>query len=74
LQQLFDRKNEVTDAITSDNNPAALSIVKQVLKRWRKELWADNKDPQSVEHALGLKADERGRKVQNNDDLQKKTA
>ena len=62
LQQLFDRKNEVADAINSDNKPAALAIVKQVLKRWRKDLRADNKDPQSVEHTLGLTTDERGHK------------
>ena len=60
LQQLFDRKDEVTDAIASDNRPATLATIRRVLKGWRRELRAANHDPQSVEHTLGLTADERG--------------
>jgi len=62
LQQLFQRKDEVTDAINSDHRPAALAVVRQVLKRWRTELRAAHRDPQSVEYTLGLTAEERGSK------------
>jgi len=60
LQQLFERKDEVTDAINADAQPAALAVVRQVLKRWRTALRAAHRDPQSVEHKLGLTAEERG--------------
>ena len=62
LQQLFLRKDEVTDAINHDNGPALLVVIRQVLKRWRTEIRAAKGDPQSVEPTLGLTAEERGRK------------
>ena len=63
LQQLFQRKDEVTDAIKHDNGQALLVVISQILKRWRTEVRAAKGDPQSVEHTLGLTAEERGRKV-----------
>lgn len=63
LQQLFQRKDEVTDAINSGHTPAALAVVRQVLERWRTELRAAHRDPKSVEHTLGLTAEERGSKT-----------
>ena len=54
LQQLFQRKDEVTDAINSDNGPASLAVIRQVLKRWRTKVRAANRDPRSIEHTLGL--------------------
>ncbi|MDA1055650.1 MAG: hypothetical protein O3C40_35085 [Planctomycetota bacterium] len=58
LQQLFDRKDEVTDAINANNKPAALAVIRQVLKRWRTAMRAAHRDPQSIEHKLGLTAEE----------------
>ncbi|MEO2017102.1 MAG: hypothetical protein ABGZ53_22330 [Fuerstiella sp.] len=63
LQKLFDRKDEITDAINSGNRPAALAVIRQVLKRWRTELRAANRDPLPVQHTLGLTAEERGSKA-----------
>ncbi len=63
LQQLFQRKDDVTDAINHDNGPALLAVIRQVLKRWRTEVRAAKGDPQSIEHTLGLTAAERGRKA-----------
>ncbi len=63
LQQLFQRKDEVTDAINSDNGPASLAVIRQVLKRWRTKVRAANRDPRSIEHTLGLTSEERGSKV-----------
>jgi len=63
LQQLFEHKDQVTNAINSDNRPAALTVIRQVLKRWRTELRKAHRDPQSVEHTLGLTAEELGGKA-----------
>jgi hypothetical protein len=63
LHKLFDRKDEITHVINSGDRPAALAIVRQVLKRWRTELRAANRDPKSVQHTLGLTAEERGSKA-----------
>ncbi|MEO8496839.1 MAG: hypothetical protein ABI614_17350, partial [Planctomycetota bacterium] len=60
LQQLFERKEEITDAIDADNQPAALSVTRQVLKRWRATVRAAGHDPQSIERKLGLTPEERG--------------
>ena len=59
LQQLFHRKDEVTDAIDSDNRTASLAVIGEIVKKWRKEVRAANRDPQSVEHTLGLTPEER---------------
>ena len=58
LQQLFERKDEITEAMNSNKRSAASVIVKQVLKRWRTEMRANNLDPQSIEYSLGLTAEE----------------
>lgn len=63
LQELFNCKDEVTDALASDDRPAALAVTRQVLKRWRRKLRAANRDPQSVEHTLGLTIEERSSKA-----------
>lgn len=60
LQQLFDRKDEITEAIASRDKAAPVTIVKKVLSRWRKDLRAARRDPGSCEHTLGLTAQERG--------------
>ena len=66
LQQLFHRKDEITDAIDSDNRPALLAIIGEILKQWRKEVRAANRDPQSVEDTLGLTSEERDGKGKQN--------
>lgn len=60
LQRLFDRKDEVTAAITSDNRRATSDVVKHVLRQWRRDMRAANQDPQRAEHTLGLTLEERG--------------
>jgi hypothetical protein len=60
LQQLFERKDEITDALNANNRPAALAVIRQVLKRWRTALRAARRDPRSVEYKLGLTTEERG--------------
>ena len=60
LQQLFERKDEITDALNANNQPAALAVIRQVLKRWRRALRAADRDPRSVEYKLGLTTEERG--------------
>lgn len=59
LQQLFHRKDEVADAIDSDNRPARLTIIGEILRQWRKEPRPARCDAQSVEHTLGLMPEER---------------
>jgi len=60
LQQLFERKDEVTDAVNSNNGSELLAVIRQVLKRWRKNVRAANRDPLAIEHTLGLTPEERG--------------
>lgn len=63
LQQLFHRKDEITNAINSRNRSASLTIIGQILKHWRKQLCAANLEPQSIEHTLGLSSTERDAKA-----------
>jgi hypothetical protein len=60
LQQLFERKDELTDAVNSNNGSELLAVIRQVLKRWRKNVRAANRDPLAMEHTLGLTSEERG--------------
>ncbi|MCA9125108.1 MAG: hypothetical protein KDB11_33260 [Planctomycetales bacterium] len=60
LQRLFERKDEVTEAHNANNHPAAVAVIRQVLKQWRSAQRATHRDPQSVEYKLGLTAEERG--------------
>ena len=59
LQQLFYRKDEITDAMNSGRRREFLTIVGAILKQWRKQVRAEGVDPQSVEHTLGLTPEER---------------
>ena len=63
LQQMFHRKDEITNAIDSHNRSAYLTLIGQILKHWRKELRAANRDPQSIEYTLGLTPAERDAKA-----------
>ncbi|MDA1055761.1 MAG: hypothetical protein O3C40_35660 [Planctomycetota bacterium] len=60
LQQLFERKDEITVSLNANNHPASLNVIRQVLKRWRSALRATDRDPRSVEYKLGLTTEERG--------------
>ena len=60
LQQLFERKDEITEALDANDHPASLVVIRQVLKRWRSALRATDRDPRSVEYKLGLTSEERG--------------
>jgi len=59
LQHVFQRKNELTTALDGNHRRGVLSILGEILPRWRKEVRAANQDPQAVEHTLGLTREER---------------
>jgi hypothetical protein len=39
---------------TMDGPALSLTLIGQILKHWRKQLRAANRDPQFIEHTLGL--------------------
>ena len=61
LQKLFERMDEITNAINANKQAAAVAVVRQILKRWRTVQRKAHRDPQSIEHQLGLTAEERGK-------------
>jgi transcriptional regulator with XRE-family HTH domain len=59
LQQLFDRRGEVTDAVRANQRSRIIQIVGEVLRQWRKSERTAGRDPRPTERLLGLTAEER---------------
>ena len=59
LEALFEVKEEITAGL--NKRPSAVpQVVQQVLRKWRRQVRRQGKDPQECEHRLGLTARERG--------------
>ncbi len=57
-QRLFERKNEITQALRVANQTAVQKTVREILTRWRRNMRASGVDPALVEHRLGLMPEE----------------
>ncbi len=54
LQQLFDRRHEITGLIHSGHRNPLRTVIGNVMQQWRKEMRAAHVNADTIEHTLGL--------------------
>lgn len=59
LQQLFERRDEITTALQANQRSKIAGVVAEVLRQWRKGERSAGRDPLTTERILGLTAEER---------------